>query len=177
MNPIDPTFLASGDVLLFRRRGPFNWLIEHATNSCVSHTEVVVGDDQTAACRNGVGVDLYPLDLAGLAVVLRPKTPFDVTAAVAYQRSVLKQRYDWTGLVRAFAQNKWGRNNTKQWCSENTTLVQRAGGIEPFGEWIPADMVAPGAFLLSAAYHHVWIAADFPLARRVAPTAAPGEAA
>jgi hypothetical protein len=176
MNPIDVNVLDAGDVLLFRRKGVFNWVIEHATNSCVSHCEVYLGDGRTAACRNGVGVDLYPLDVRGLAVVLRPKTPFDVDRAVAYQRSVLKQRYDWTGLVRAFAQNKWGRNNTKQWCSENTTLVQRAAGIEPFGEWIPADMVAPGAFLMSAAYHHVWIAADFPLARRL-PPAAPREAA
>jgi hypothetical protein len=155
--------LVPGDVLLYRRSGFFNWLIEHATNSCVSHCEVYLGDGQTAACRNGVGVDFYPLDLDGLAVVLRPKTSFDLSRAVAYQVSVRGQRYDWTGLWRAFAQNAWGRNNTKQWCSENTTTVQRAGTIEPFGEWIPADMVAPGDFLKSTAYRHVWVAPDFPL--------------
>jgi hypothetical protein len=156
--------LVPGDVLLFRRRGVFNWLIEHASNSCVSHCEVYLGDSQTAACRNGVGVDIYAIDLRGLAVVLRPRAPFDVVTATAYQLSVLKQGYDWTGLWRAFAANQWGRNNTKQWCSENTTNVQRAGTVEPFTPDIPADMVAPGDFLKSAAYAHVWVAPTFPLA-------------
>jgi hypothetical protein len=160
--------LVAGDVLLFRRKGMFNWLIEHVSNSPVSHCEVYLGEHRTAACRNGVGVDFYDLDLHGLAVVLRPKTPFDVDRAVAYQRSVLHQGYDWTGLWRAFAANQWGRNNTKQWCSENTTLVQRAGTVEPFTPEIPADMVAPGAFLMSAAYTHVWVAPNFPLAVPVA---------
>jgi hypothetical protein len=158
-----PMNLLPGDVLLFRRKGVFNWLIEHATNSCVSHCEVALGPAMTAACRNGIGVDFYSVDLTGLAVVLRPKTAFDVGHAITYQTSVLKQGYDWTGLWRAFAANQWGRNNTKQWCSENTTLVQRAGGVEPFTPDIPADMIAPADFLKSAAYAHVWVAPDFPL--------------
>lgn len=158
-----------GDVLLFRRRGVFNWTIEHATNAPVSHSEVFVGPLErpglahTAACRNGVGVNFYPLELEGLAVILRPKRPFDLEAALAYQRSVIGQGYDWSGLWRAFVRNTWGRNSVKQWCSENSTLVQRAGGIEPFAPDCPADMIAPGHFLTSAAYFHLWKVDGFPI--------------
>lgn len=155
--------LKPGDVLLYARTGFFNWVIHHATNAPVSHTEVYVGDNKTAASRNGIGVDIYDFDPSGLAVVLRPKRKIALWKALRYQQSVLKQGYDWTGLLRAFVQNKWGRNNTKQWCSENTTNVQRAGGIEPFTPDVPADMVAPGDFLKSAAYTHVWKAEGFPL--------------
>lgn len=152
--------LQPGDVLLFARSGFFNWVIYHATNAPVSHTEVYIGGRQTAASRNGVGVDIYDWQLDGLAVVLRPREFFDLTKALAYQRSVLKQGYDWTGLWRAFVSNSWGRKSNKQWCSENSTNVQRAGGIEPFTPDIPADMVAPGDFIKSAAYLHVWKAKD-----------------
>lgn len=148
--------LQPGDVLLFARTGFFNWLIHHVTNAPVSHTETYMGGGITIASRNGKGVSAYLLDTSGLAVILRPKTHFNVGKALAYHQSVSGQGYDWTGLWRAFAQNKWGRNNTKQWCSENTTNVQRAGGVEPFTPDIPADMIAPGDFLKSAAYTHVW---------------------
>ena len=154
--------LREGDVLLFNRPGAFSWLIRHATNAPVTHTEVYFGSKVTAASRNGVGVDVYPVDLSGLAAVLRPKR-FKLGPAEAYQHGVRGQGYDWTGLVRAFAANQWGRNNTKQWCSENSTNVQRAGGIEPFTPDIPADMIAPGDFLKSAAYTHVWKVQGFPI--------------
>lgn len=155
--------LLPGDVLLFDRKGFFNWVIHHATNAPVSHTEVYVGSGKTAASRNGIGVDIYDLDVNGLAVVLRPKLPFNLPAALAYQQSVLKQGYAWTGLWRAFVNNSWGRTDTKQWCSENSTNVQRAGGVEPFTEDIFSDMIAPGDFLKSAAYVHFWKAKGFPV--------------
>lgn len=148
--------LRPGDVLLYARKGFFNWVIYHATNAPVSHTETYLGDNKTAASRNGIGVDFYEFDPEGLAVVLRPRRKFCLWRALEYHKSVLKQGYDWTGLWRAFVNNAWGRNNTKQWCSEHTTNFQRAGGVEPFTHDIPADMVAPGDFLKSAAYDHVW---------------------
>lgn len=156
-------FLQPGDVLLYRRSGFFNTLIEHATNTPVSHCEVYIGGNRTAACRNGIGVDFFDFEPAGLAVVLRPKTPFCLDAATKYQTSVLKQGYDWTGLFRAFVQNSWGRNSTKQWCSENSTNVLRAAGVEPFGEGVPADMIAPGDFLKSSAFTRAWTSKGFPL--------------
>lgn len=155
--------LHPGDVLLFRRKGFFNWMIEHATNAPISHTEVYVGNGQTAASRNGVGVNFYAADFDGLAVVLRPIAPFNVDNAMAFQRSVQGEGYDWTGLWRAFVSNTWGRNTKKEWCSENSTLVQRAGGIDPFTPDIPADMVAPADFLKSSAYTHIWKSKDFPV--------------
>jgi hypothetical protein len=156
-------FLQPGDVLLFRRKGFFNMVIEHATNAPVSHTEVFAGNGITYGCRNGIGVDRYTFEPDGLAVILRPITPFNNDAANRYQTSVLKQGYDWTGLWRAFVANTWGRNSTKQWCSENSTNVLRAGGVEPFGEHVPADMVAPGDFLKSPAFTRVWTSKGFPV--------------
>lgn len=155
--------LKPGDVLLYARKGFFNWVIRHATNAPITHTEVYVGDHKTAASRNGVGVDFYDYDPSGLAVVLRPRRKFCLWKALEYQRGVLKQGYDWTGLWRAFVQNQWGRNNTKQWCSENSTNVQRSGCVEPFTTDVPADMVDPGDFLKSASYTRVWTATGFPL--------------
>jgi len=166
MDPILTFFLKllqPGDVLLYRRKGIFNWVIEHASNAPVSHCEVYAGNSKTFACRNGIGVDIYDFDPSGLALILRPKTNFDVAKATAYQQSVLKQKYDWTGLWRAFVQNSWGRNSSKQWCSENSTNVERAAGVEPFDSFIPADMVAPGDFLKSPAFTRVWTSKGFPL--------------
>lgn len=153
---MDSAQLQPGDVLLYARKGFFNWIIEHASNAKVSHCEVYLGDGKSAACRNGIGVDIYPTDLTGLGAILRPLAKFDVDKATRYQQSVLKQGYDWTGLWRAFVANQWGRNSTKQWCSENSTNVQRAGGVEPFTPDTPSDMIAPGDFLKSSAYAHVW---------------------
>lgn len=158
-----PVPLQPGDVLLYDHNGVFNWIIRHVSNAPVSHCEVVVSPTRTAACRNGQGVDFYDYSATNLVAVLRPKGPFDLSSAIAYQSSVRGQGYDWVGLFRAFVQNRWGRSNTKQWCSENSTGVERAGGIEPFTPDVPPDMVQPGDFLKSAAYTHEWKAEGFPL--------------
>lgn len=160
---MDTALLKPGDVLLFRRKGFVNWIIYHATNSPVSHTETYMSGGFTAASRNGKGVNFYPLDTRGLAVVLRPKRKFNYVDAVRYQWDVAGAKYDWKGLWRAFVKNSWKQNDASQWCSENTTLVQRAGGIEPFTVDTPPHAVAPGDFLKSAAYDHIWKADDFPL--------------
>jgi hypothetical protein len=44
----------------------------------------------------------------------------------------------------------------KQFCSEYLTRALRKGGLEPFAEGYDADLVSPGMFLASPAFHAVW---------------------
>lgn len=153
--------LQPGDVLLFARKGLFNWVIRVASNSPITHTELYLGNGKTSAARNGKGIDTYDLELDGIAVVLTPKIHIDMEGVLRGHKSRIGMGYDWKGLVRAFVRNQWGRTNDKAWCSEATTLDLRDGGVEPFVKEIPADMVAPGDFLKSAAFIRKWVAKDF----------------
>lgn len=150
--------LLPGDVLVYSRPGVFGWIIRHATNGNATHTEMYMGGDKTIAARDGKQVGTYDLDVNGLYAVLRPKQTIDMAKVAEWQKTVEGQKYDWLGLLRSFVANKWFHKDEKMWCSEHTTLGQRAGGIEPFSgpEDTPADSVAPSDFLQSAAYHFIY---------------------
>lgn len=79
MADFDLTQLLPGDVLLFARTSPFDWIIHVKTWSRFTHVEIVgldkLGHVRTYASRNGVGVGVYTPDLDGLALVLRPAFP------------------------------------------------------------------------------------------------------
>ena len=147
--------LLPGDVLLYRGGGFWSWAIRVKTWADVSHVEVYVGEEQSVASRDGVGVRRFPLRTTGFYAVLRPRLPFDSRAAVAWFETVNGQGYDWMGLVNFYLAKWRGRENGRQFCSEFATRFLRAGGVEPFTPEADADTIAPGEFLKSGAFTRV----------------------
>jgi hypothetical protein len=153
--------LKPGDVLLFNRSGTFNWIIRVKTWSRFSHVEVAVGPERLFASRNGEGVNFYRLDARGLAVVLRPREPFDVRAAEHWARfsNVVGQGYDWAGLLNFTYARLASRENGRMFCSEAATRFLRMGGLDPF-PGADADTIAPRDFSMCPLFVPVWKSAD-----------------
>lgn len=158
--------LTSGDCLLYKpkKSSIFGWLISIKTWHKISHCEVYVGDGLSAASRDGLGVDIYPVRLSELVEVYRPKSEykFDINKALIWFMTKAKgQKYDWVGLLRF----TWGQpyvdgdGNNKQFCSEFLTRFYRAGGMDPFnGE--DADAIAPFMLSISPVFSLVWSSKD-----------------
>lgn len=146
--------LIPGDVLLYSGHGIMSRLIQTKTFSHYSHCEGYIGQNQSVASRDGIGVGLYSLREADLALVLRPIAHFDLTAAMAWFKTVDGQHYDWLGLFAFFAAS-WQASPSKMFCSEFLARWQRAGGIVPFAPNYDADHVSPGMFASSPAYNVV----------------------
>lgn len=142
--------LKPGDLLLYGASGWVGWVIAVKTWHKVSHCEVYVGNGQSVASRDGIGVGRYPLRTEGLLYVLRPTQPLDQASALAWFQTVDGQRYDWLGLFRFFTLGK--QSTDKQFCSEFATRFYRHGGLEPFTPLEDADLIAPATFLLSPAF-------------------------
>lgn len=148
--------LQPGDVLLYSGKTLFSRIIKIKTWSDFSHVEVYVGEGESVASRNGIGVGLYPIRTDDLRAILRPRVPFDVASAMKWFATVDGQKYDWTGLL-AFTWAKWqGHENTKQFCSEFATRFLRCGGCDPFNNY-DADGIAPGEFLKSPVLAILWL--------------------
>lgn len=160
--PITPEAFQPGDVLLYRPRGLFGWLIAVKTWSRWAHVEVYDGGGYSLASRDGIGVGRYPLRLDGLGEVYRLRVGCNWFAARAWFESVKGQPYDWWGLL-AFASAKWqGRDNGKMFCSEFAARLLRwaigngataealaLDGRDPWNGY-DADGLAPGELCKSA---------------------------
>lgn len=144
-----------GDVLVYKRKGFFDRMVQIKTYGRATHTECYIGNLQTVASRNGIGVSTYEFDPSGLVAILRP-SHFDIQAAMAWEKTVDGEGYDWLGLFWTFYALKTGRSNNRMFCSEHTTRFQRHGGFEPFSAHTDADAVSPADFLRSAAYQSIW---------------------
>lgn len=142
--------LRPGDCLLYRPNSFWGYAIAAKTWNFVSHCECFVGNGESVASRDGLGVSRYPLRTAGLYYVLRPNQPFDLAAALAWFATVNGQKYDWAGLARFVTWKRLGTDlNDKMFCSEFLTRFYRAGKFFPFSNFIDADCVAPASFLYS----------------------------
>lgn len=144
--------LLPGDVLLFNRKGFFNWVIRRASNRDESHSEVYIGGGITVASRNGKGVSTYDLDTQGLSKILRPKAlQLDWATALKWHASVDGSRYDWPGLWRAFVLNRYDTAPDAFWCSEHTTEFMEKLGVPLFPPDVPASSITPGDIAQSLA--------------------------
>lgn len=142
---IAQTDLQPGDVLLYRPKGVFGWVIRFHTGYKIGHVEVYVGNGQSVASRDGVGVDVYPWRNTELAYVLRPTCPFNLVRAMAWFTRVGKgQPYGWLDLLQFCGYDVEARGMV---CSPCATYMQRAGEIPVFGDR-PAETIKPGDFLL-----------------------------
>jgi hypothetical protein len=149
--------LQPGDCLLYAPKGAYGWIIAIKTWHSVAHCEGYIGDGESVASRDGIGVGRFPLRESELQYVMRPVVPFQLAAAMArFDREWRGQGYDWLGLVR-FA---WRapvarfRFNNKQFCSEFLTRWYREGQIDPFnGD--DADAIAPSDFLKATVFRRL----------------------
>ena len=151
-----------GDILLFNRTSPFNWIIRVKTWSRYTHVEVHDGQGTTFAARNGQGCGEYLQDLEGLALVLRPPVgAFDRIAARKwfYGQHIYRQGYDWVGLLNFMYARAAGRRNGKMFCSEFATRYLRSGGFGVFPR-TDADTVAPCDFNLIRDLFVEWASDD-----------------
>jgi hypothetical protein len=158
MNQKPPIELKPGDCLLYNTpRDVVDFCIRLKTWSPAAHCECYIGDGQSVASRNGIGVGQYSLRLDGLIAVLRPLKYFDLSDCMAYFRRVRGQKYDFGGLMCFYLADRFKSPN-RQFCSEFLTNFYRAGkfhAIQP--EW-SADKVAPGSFLMSPEFDWRWTA-------------------
>jgi hypothetical protein len=169
---IDATILQAGDVLLYRPSSMFGKIISIKTWHRISHVEVCVGRDPlvygplgrwpigdhayegcaSVASRDGLGVNLYPVRMSGLAYVLRPNVPFNISAAMRWFNIVKGTPYGWVDLA-AFVGLPW--NSDGMFCSEFATQFLRCGAIRIFGDEPPRD-VAPFEFRVADCLTLVW---------------------
>lgn len=143
--------LKPGDCLVYAPTGVFGWIIAIKTWHWIAHTETYIGNGQSVASRDGLGVDIYPTRFAQLAYVLTPNQPFSLESSMDWFATVDGQGYDWLGLLRFAWRSRvvpTQREMNKQFCSEFTTRFYRKGGIDPFNK-ADADSIAPFQFLLS----------------------------
>lgn len=142
--PFDPSILRAGDLLLFSRSGLFDFIIKVKTFSQITHTEIYLGEGKTVASRNGKGCAVYPEDLSGLYMVLRPQQSFDLQKAmVEFYKTMNGRPYGWLSLLSFCLIDVHDKGF---FCSETSTLLFRAGGFECFKPWIRADRAAPADF-------------------------------
>lgn len=156
-------FLQPGDNLLYRPKGFFGWLIAIKTWHKISHCECYIGDGQSVASRDGIGVGIYPLRTAELCYILRPKEPFLLAAAMdKFRRSYQGQGYDWAGLLRFAWREPVSqiRFNNKQFCSEFLTRFDRDGGMKELFNGEDADAIAPFQFLLDPSFDKYEVGID-----------------
>lgn len=145
---IDVRQLQPGDALLYAPKGFFGWLIALKTWHAISHVEVYIGEGQSVAARDGLGVNRYPWRNTELAYALRPKRPLDLAHALRWFDTVQGQGYDWPGLLRFSWRSRYvpaQLSHNKMFCSEFATRFYRQGGLDPFPRE-DADAVAPFEF-------------------------------
>ena len=152
--PIIPV-LKPGDCLLYSMPDIVDWAIEFHTAGPVAHVEVYVGEPQQAvASRNGIGVGKYPLRVDGLAAVLRPKDPFDLTAAMAWFETVNGYGYDFAGLLSSLTPDTVTVPG-HLFCSAFATLFYRAGAFDAANAECPPNKVWPVDFLKFPGFAHL----------------------
>jgi hypothetical protein len=158
--------LRPGDVLLYHPKGIYGWIIRFHTGHAIGHVETYVGNGQSVASRDRIGVGQFPLRESELAVVCRPKpgTRLNWLDANEWFESVKGTPYGWSDILQFIDFNIDGKGIV---CSPFTTLHCRSLGYDPFnGE--SALKVPPYLFLTSNCYDIYEVTPDGQLtARRV----------
>lgn len=110
------------------------------------------------------GVDIYPLNLEGLAAVAEPMGAFDVAAAMSWFYSKAQgQKYDLLGLFNFYRRMQRVENMKRMWCSEFLTRWYRSGGFHPFNSECDADMISPAQFCQTSGMRFKWRSSKMPV--------------
>ena len=134
--------LLPGDVLLYKPKGLYGWIIRVHTWHAIAHVEIAMGLGVSAASRDGIGVNYYPTRTEDLAAVLRPKPFFDLAAARRYVDAMKGTPYGWFDLLNFVGVNVDQRGIV---CSPFVTEVLRHGGVPVFNAE-PSRLIAPFQF-------------------------------
>ena len=154
--------LHPGDVLLYNDHSIVDGLICFRTWSDVAHVEVYLGSGLSAASRNGIGVNVYPMRLLDLQYVRRPKDAFDINKAYTFARQMSGTPYGWLDLTEFYGGlPRWltrllRLKNEGLICSQFADLQLRAGQVVAFAEDYPAGKVSPRDFLVTPTLDTVW---------------------
>lgn len=135
--------LSRGDILLYRPRGFFGWLIATKTWHRVSHVEIYDGNGQSLASRDGLGVSRYPWRDTELAYVLRPQIPLQFLGGIQYFERMKGTPYGWLDLIDFVGVSLDTRGIV---CSPFATGYLRACGWNVFPT-DPINKIAPFQFL------------------------------
>lgn len=142
--------LKPGDVLLYKPKGTFGWIIRIKTWHAISHCECFVGDGLSVASRDGIGVGKYPLRSSELALVCRPKPDILLNwmKAMAWFEKQKGTPYGWLDLLCFSGLNVDARGIV---CSPFLARFVRVLGYDPFNGEDP-QKIAPFQFSLSPCY-------------------------
>jgi hypothetical protein len=146
-----------GDCLLYSPSDLFGWIIAVKTwSSRACHVEVYIGNGESVASRNGIGVGVYPVRTSQLSEVRRPNRPFTYRNAMDwFYLKANGEKYDWLGLLVFWLAVRKGAMD-RMFCSEFATRFYRHGGFSVVAPDWDADMVAPAQFLQTPAMDTVW---------------------
>lgn len=154
-----------GDVWLYSRTDVVSRLIAMKTWSRYTHVEIAFVNRRKDSglelftSRITDGVEFYPPDLSGLALVLRSRRPFNQVAATTWANSVVGQPYDLLGLSAFWFAELQGKENGRQFCSEACARVLRRGWIDLF-PGADCDAIAPSYYSHNPRIHVVWRSTD-----------------
>ncbi len=97
---------------------------------------------------------MYPLRVADLAYVLRPKQKVDLDIGMVwFYKEAFEQPYNWADLLRFFLLNVPGKGMI---CSQLATLLYEHSGWELISaNWEPGA-VAPGDFLILPGFDWIY---------------------
>jgi hypothetical protein len=163
MEAFDTTQLRPGDHLLY---SPCDWagrITSFKTWSPAVHIEIYIGNGQSVASRNGLGVNRYPLRTAQLVAVLRPNASLDMARAMAWfsepfqaycSMGVQGRPYGWATLARFYNIHL----NSVGWiCSEFAAMFDVAGGFHPFADAYCSGSIDPGDYFISPKFDWIWL--------------------
>lgn len=93
----DPSTLVAGQILGYHLADDLaDFLIERT--GPIAHVELYLGNGESLASRNGIGVGRYPLRMEGITAILTPTFTVDMDAILKWFDSVNGQPYDFTAL-------------------------------------------------------------------------------
>ena len=146
-----------GDHLIYNSmKDLVDWGIMLKTGSPACHIEICIAPGKAVAARNGIGVDDYPLRKEGLAWILRPKSPLDITSGLEwFYRSAHGQKYGWAELF-----NFWlpfsDLPSDGMICSTFAAFFGDACGFEAFNQNYDHNKISPADYTKSGAFDWVW---------------------
>lgn len=157
--------IQAGDHLIYGVRGfdLFNRITRLKTWSPAVHIELCIGQGESVASRNGIGVNLYPLRTEGLIAILRPKQELDLSAGLSWfnkpynkitHEGVRGRPYGWLDLLQFININI----HTDGWiCSEFVSLFDEASEFYPFNPEYNDGRIDPGDYFVSNAFIWKWV--------------------
>ena len=150
--------LQPGDLLIYSGTGLFSRLIKFKTASEWTHVAVYIGGGKQREFREARDAEEVDLRIENLALVRRPKCPWDRAKSDEYWEEVKEQKYDYIGILWSFYARVQGRNNNKMFCSEYVVRDARAAtGCSPMSEETDADAVTPEDLGKTVAYTTIWM--------------------